>query len=136
MQNAIKGKEEKNLGDYKSQLRAPQTVKLYANYGEINFIKNFFNHNNWKYQPVAFYFLDGTKYTPDFYDVERNTFIEVAATRQAYHINRAKYLLMKIEFPKINFEVRDPFGKMVEEANYGDKWEFQLSQKVPKEQVA
>jgi len=50
---------------------------------EMAFVKNFFNHSDWIYSPATFKF-NGLKYTPDFYDSHRNTFIEVAGSRQAY----------------------------------------------------
>jgi len=76
---------------------------------EIEFIKNFFNHQNWIYHPAVFR-LNGINYEPDFYDGERNVFIEVAGTRQAFHRNLEKYKLFKETFPHINFEIRNKQG--------------------------
>ena len=84
---------------------------------EIEFIKNFFNHDNWIYEPVIFH-LENEKYTPDFYDQETNTFIEVMGSRQAYYLNKEKYVKLKKLFPKINFEIRYPDGKLFEKLNF------------------
>ena len=94
------------------------------NDGEINFIKNYFDHKEWIHRPCLFY-LEGEKYTPDFYDERRNVFIEVSATRQAYSYNKHKYDKMKEIFPKIIFEVRDPFGNLIEDAESKKKWTYQ-----------
>ena len=88
------------------------TLVKYEMFHEVNFIKNFFTHNNWIHHPSTFH-LNGTNYSPDFYDAERNTFIEVIGTRQAFHANKEKYTFMGIIFPKINFEVRDSFGNLI-----------------------
>lgn len=78
---------------------------------EIGFIKNFFTHNNWIYQPANFH-LDGCGYRPDFYDGERNIFIEVSGTRQAFQANFDKYKLFIKTYPKIKFEIRDIYGNL------------------------
>ena len=81
---------------------------------EVQFIKNYFRHNNWHYSPALFH-LNGENYTPDFYDGEKNVFIEVAGTRQAYFFNKFKYDLMRQLYPKINFEIRRPDGELLDE---------------------
>lgn len=53
-------------------------------------------------------------YSPDFYDGNRNVFIEVIGSRQAYDQNKEKYDLMKKIFPKIKFEIRTPDGALLE----------------------
>ena len=58
--------------------------------------------------------LSNCKYDPDFYDGERNVFIEVAGTGQAYYANLKKYLEFVKIFPKINFEVRKPTGELID----------------------
>lgn len=78
---------------------------------EIKFIENFFTHKNWIYHPVIFR-LNGVNYEPDFYDGERNVFIEVSGTRQAFQANFDKYKLFIKTFPHIKFEVRDIYGKI------------------------
>ena len=78
---------------------------------EVEFIRNFFTHNNWVFHPCSFN-LNGQRYYPDFYDVKRNVFIEVSGTRQAFHSNFDKYKLFIKTFPKIKFEIRDIFGNI------------------------
>lgn len=89
------------------------TMKKYEHLSEINFIKNYFVHNNWVSHPCCFK-LNNVSYTPDFYDGVNNCFIEVAGTRQAYHANKEKYVLMKSIFPLINFEVRQSNGNLID----------------------
>ncbi|MCK5016936.1 MAG: hypothetical protein KAS32_07670 [Candidatus Peribacteraceae bacterium] len=79
---------------------------------EVEFIKNFFTHQNWVYQPANFR-VNGHRYCPDFYDGERNVFIEVAGTYQAFYGNRSKYRQFIQLYPKIKFEVRVVTGKIV-----------------------
>lgn len=87
---------------------------------EMKFIKNYFNYpNNWVYQPANFH-LNGSSYAPDFYDSERNVFIEVSGTRQAYHINKEKYKLFRETFPKIVLEIRKTSGELVNEESQID----------------
>ena len=79
---------------------------------EMSFVKNFFNHNNWIHQPGIFR-IDMFSYSPDFYDGNRNAYIEVAGTRQAYHANKSKIKQIKKAFPLINFEIRQVSGKEI-----------------------
>ena len=95
-------------------IRSPKIINKYEHLGELEFIKNYFDHSNWIPQPANFC-LDGLKYTPDFYDAERNVFIEVSRTRQAYSANKKKYQLFKRLFPKLNFEIRKPSGGLLNE---------------------
>ena len=88
---------------------------------EIEFIKNFFTHSDWQHQPATFK-LNGDKYTPDFYDGERNVFMEVSGSRQAYHINKDKYELFRRLFPKVPFEIRKPNGSILDENNDRLDW--------------
>lgn len=99
-------------GEHRQPVSAITLVK-YRNQREMKFIKNYFKHNNWQYEPATFR-LNGEKYNPDFYDGERNVFIEVVGSRQAYDQNKAKYALMKKLFPKIEFEIRTPDGALLE----------------------
>jgi len=89
---------------------------------EMAFVKNFFNHSDWIYSPATFKF-NGLKYTPDFYDSHRNTFIEVAGSRQAYHQNKNKYASFRKYFPKLNFEIRQPDGSLLNESNDNKLWQ-------------
>lgn len=88
---------------------------------EIDFIKNFFTHSNWQHQPATFK-INGARYTPDFYDGERNVFIEISGSRQAYHINKDKYELFKQLFPKLSFEIRKSDGLLLDENNDRLDW--------------
>lgn len=47
-----------------------------------------------------------TKYFPDFYDPERDVYIEVAGTHQAYNSNRDKYKTFQSQYDDLNFEFR------------------------------
>ena len=74
----------------------------------------YFTHRNWTPKPAIFNLGDGLKYSPDFYDGERNVFIEMAGTRQAYHFNKEKYELMAKKFPFIKLEIRTSDGMELE----------------------
>lgn len=78
---------------------------------EFEFIKNFFKHSAWVFHPCRFRFQELT-YEPDFYDAERNVFIEVVGTRQAYEQNKKKYKLFKEFFPPIVLEFRNREGDL------------------------
>ena len=84
---------------------------------EMDFIKNFFDHKNWVYQPTTFR-IGMDKYRPDFYDGERNIFIEVAGTRQAFSSNKHKYQKFIVLYPKINFEIRYSTGELLTDMKY------------------
>jgi len=90
------------------------TEKKVQQSAELNFVKNYFAHNNWIYHPTTFR-LNGTTYQPDFYDPESNVFIEVVGTRQAYHANKNKYHQMKKLFPLINFIICKEDGSVLTE---------------------
>ena len=89
------------------------SLRKYGALGEIAFIKNYFTHNNWVYEPCGFK-LNGEKYTPDFYDAERGVFTEVSSTRQAFYGNRSKYRLFKMIYPQLAFEIRLPNGDLID----------------------
>jgi len=98
------------------------TENKYNSYRELEFVKNYFTHKNWVYQPALFRF-NGEKYSPDFYDGERDVFIEVTGTRQAYHQAKKKYKEFKKYYPKINFEIRQPDGSLLDETgHYSKEW--------------
>ena len=88
----------------------------------LNFVRNFFSHKNWFYEAIIFKF-NGTHYTPDFYDAERNVFIEIAGTRQDYHANKEKYDLFRQTFPSINFEIRQSNGSLLDETEGRKQWD-------------
>jgi len=92
-----------------------RTTAKMAHDSEILFIKNFFTHSNWFFRPTTFRF-NGTSYSPDFYDGETNTFIEVSGTRQAYSFNKDKYQKFRETFPKLSFEIRNSDGEIIDES--------------------
>jgi len=99
-------------------------VKEHPIYGrELTFLKNFFDHKNWIHHPATFH-LDDSDYSPDFYDGERNTFIEVSGTRQAFSANLDKYKEFKRNFPSINFEVRKIDGTLISELDDIVNWQL------------
>jgi len=81
---------------------------------EMDFIRNYFDHQDWVAQPATFRIGPHT-YTPDFYDGKRRIFIEVAGTRQAYHAAKFKYVEFRTAYPNIPLEVREPDGSLVDE---------------------
>jgi len=96
-------------------------LKKYDVNREVEFIKTFFSHTNWIHQPAMFRF-NGQKYSPDFYDGERNVFIEVSGSRQAYHEAKEKYASFRKNFPKINFEIRKSDGSLLDEETRNKEW--------------
>jgi hypothetical protein len=60
--------------------------------------------------------LNSEKYTPDFYDQERNVFIEVSGTKQAYQQSKHKYELFRDLYPNISFEIRKPTGELLNDS--------------------
>ncbi len=79
---------------------------------EINFIKNYFTHVNWFYQPAMFRF-NYMKYSPDFYDGARGVFIEVVGCHQAYQKNKSKYSKFRKAYSFLKFEIRTSEGDLV-----------------------
>lgn len=84
-----------------------------SSHRELDFVKVFFNHENWQHHPCIFR-LEGCNYEPDFYDGERNVFIEVVGSKQALQQNKAKYYLFRRMYPKIAFEVRYSNGDLLD----------------------
>ena len=61
------------------------------------------------------------RYTPDFYDIERDVYIEVVGTKQAYHSNKIKYQVFQDTYPDVKFELRRHTGEIYhprEDLNY------------------
>lgn len=83
------------------------------NDNERKFAEKFFDHDDWISQPAAID-LGGYTYRPDFYDKRRNVYIEVIASRQAFHQNKAKYFKMVEVLGKEKLEIRDPSGKKLD----------------------
>ena len=81
---------------------------------EFRFIQEFFKEDTkWRHECVRF-LANGHYYTPDFYDLERDVFIEVCGTRQAFHENVKKYKEVVRAYPKIQFEFRHPDGRLID----------------------
>lgn len=91
---------------------------------ERDFIANFFDHDDWEYEPVGFLLSNGEKYYPDFLDKKRGVYIEVAATRQAYYSNKHKYDLFNKDYPAIMFEIRKCTGELFTNGNHRDINEY------------
>ncbi len=104
-------RSEKNISPTGKSFK---TIAKWQHAREIKFIKNYFNHTNWIYQPAVFY-MEDEKYFPDFYDGNTNVFIEVVGTKQAYFQNKHKYELFRKVFPLIKFEVRLSSGELLNE---------------------
>lgn len=88
------------------------TLKKIRHSSELEFVKNYFGHKNWLYECTQFK-ANGTSYTPDFYDGERNVFIELVGSRQGFHERKEKIEWFKKTFPKIPLEVRTPDGALI-----------------------
>jgi len=117
-------KKNKSLINPEKHKYCKPTEEKMVHEREMEFVRNFFIHNNWIYQPANFKF-NGQSYAPDFYDIETNMFIEVAGTRQAYHKNKEKYKTFREYYPKINFEIRLPDGSLFDEDSYHKGWNNQ-----------
>lgn len=88
---------------------------------EMEFMKNYFDDfDDCLYEPATFS-MKGVKYTPDFYDIDRNVWIEVVGTREAYRQNRKKYSLFRYHFPDLILELRAPCGQLIDEPEDGGR---------------
>jgi hypothetical protein len=106
---------------------------LFIHRGELEFVKNYFDHRDWQYQPAMFKFnVNGEEesYTPDFYDAKKDIWIEVVTTRQAWFQAKSKWERWRSAFPKLQAEVRNPYGNLLSDAKRGDKWKFQQTSKT------
>ena len=90
----------------------PKAIDKIQHKAELKFVSNYFKHNKWIYEPATFRF-NGKRYTPDFYDKEREIFIEVVGSRQSYHQNKERYEAFLISFPGIRLEIRTPDGNIL-----------------------
>jgi len=93
-------------------------LKKIHHLSELEFVKNYFTHNNWYYECAKFK-SDGISYTPDFYDGERDTFIELVGSRQGYDQRKQKIEWFKETFPKISLEIRTPNGELINQQTNG-----------------
>jgi DNA-binding XRE family transcriptional regulator len=73
------------------------------------------------------------KYLPDFYCPEENIYYEVVGTRQAYHHNKHKYILMQKEYPTIDFKIVNPDGSTFKTNKI--KKDIQLKQKASEKKI-
>ncbi len=108
-----------NPENYKSKTTISR--KKYSS--EIEFVRNYFDHSEWIYQPCMFR-LGDEKYSPDFYDKKRNVFIEVSGTKQAYHQAKEKYILFRETFPEIKLEIRKSYGTILDEKTRNKEWKI------------
>jgi len=57
--------------------------------------------------------LNGTNYTPDFYDPTTETYFKVSGTRQAYHKNKEKYAMFRATYPTLTLKIVRPDGQEI-----------------------
>lgn len=84
---------------------------------EIQFVNTFFNGR--EYGIPKFFKLNRngmTRYTPDVYDIDRDTYIEVVGSRQAYHRNKKRYKTFRECYPNVKFEIRHCTGELYVES--------------------
>lgn len=79
---------------------------------EEHFATIFFDHREWKSHPKSFTLAGGCKYTPDFIDERRETYIEVIGSRQAFHQNKVKYAMFFNAYPNVPLEFRKFTGEL------------------------
>ena len=91
------------------------SIKPNNNKKELEFVKNYFKgRTDWVFEPATFKVDGFGRYTPDFYDKTRRVFIEVSGTRQAFDLNREKYIMFVQQYPEIKFEVHTSDGSQVD----------------------
>ena len=84
-------------------MKMHQAERIYADMLERNGIKYVF--------PVPLMEIGvHTKYRPDFYLPESDTYVEVVGSRQAYSVNKYKYNLFKDFYRNKRFIVVNPDG--------------------------
>lgn len=67
----------------------------------------------WIFHPMTLRLLDGTSYSPDFWDPSRKAFLELSDTKQAYYVNRTKYDAVRSTFPTLPFVCVDANNKEI-----------------------
>lgn len=75
------------------------------NNNEKLFIEVYGEGKTYQYHPAWFHLSSGTKYMPDFYCKEDDTYIEVSGTKQAYHDNKKKYRQFVLDYPNVKFKI-------------------------------
>ena len=118
-------------GDQRTHILEIEKTVLHER--ELDFINSYFKHTNWVYSPASYHLPLGN-YSPDFYDGETNTFIEVVGSRQAYHANKEMYVQFREKFPEIRFEIRKVGGDVVDENDRMD-WVHGMSVSPTVEEV-
>lgn len=88
---------------------------------EREFYKNYPEPKNLIYHNTRFGFNNFT-YEPDFYDFERDVFIEVFSTFEIYKQYKHRTKLFKKYFPNILIEFRYPNGLVIPESI----WDFAI----------
>lgn len=97
------------------------------------FAKTFFNGR--PFEIPSFFRLshpEMNRYTPDFYDIERNVYIEVVGSRQAYHQNKEKYEVFQETYPGIAFELRRHTGEAYQPKRYKARKQTVIKTPKPK----
>lgn len=103
--NRMKATSNRNKKPFDQLIKSEQDVIYGIHQSEIIFIQNFLGGKKWYYEPAKFYVIDSW-YIPDFYEIERNVFIEVIGTNQAFETNKHKYIAFKKLYPNIKLEIR------------------------------
>lgn len=88
----------------------------------LQFAAGFFGTKPFLYRAAIFRLGNKRTHTPAFYDVARDTWIDVIRTRQAYHITKDRYAELRQRFPGLKFELRRPDGSL-----YGGKGDMSRS---------
>jgi len=87
----------------------------YRSKEEDIFVKNHFKKDDeWLFEPASFVINDFERYVPDFYDIKRNVWIEVCASRKRFISARRKYKMFVERYPNLNFEIRNQYGDLID----------------------
>ena len=78
----------------------------------LQFAAAFLGTRPFLYRPARFRLGGSRSHTPSFYDVERDTWVDVVCTRQAYHIAKGHYEALRLRYPHLKFELRRPDGSV------------------------
>ena len=90
-----------------------EKISAIKNERERHFASVFFDHDEWEHHPRTIVF-NGGRYTADFYDFRRKIYIEVVGTRQAFFVNRYKYMYLLQIRPDIKLEFRSHEGRLLD----------------------
>jgi hypothetical protein len=92
----------------------------HAHEREVRFAATFFGDKPFLYTPATFKLPPGSDratYTPDFYDVTRDVWIEVVGSRQAYFSSKGSYKSFHAMYPNLKFEIRAFTGEIYTKQN-------------------